>query len=206
VIYVLQTCAVHVLETGVKHFLQSSSTYIRSYRLHALMKFLCKTVTETLNDARLAAPRGATKILLDRLLATASAQGGIRNPTTNRAYRVQKTMFHDANVTTVNRVSTLFLLPHAIGHQAELFHEDDRDHVLCMIAQAQMMIIACRGHRSYTEDELRSVYEEGFIVFFRQVELLRGRAYERKFNYRMARHSKNPGNHARPKQYKRKSR
>ena len=129
------------------------------------MKFLCKTVTETLNDARLAGPRGTTKILLDRLLTTVSTQGGIRNPTTNRVYRIQKTMFHDVNVTTGNRVNTLFLLPHDIGHQAQLFHEDVRTHVLCMIAPAQLMIITCRGHRSYTEDELRSVYEEGFIVF-----------------------------------------
>ena len=170
------------------------------------MKFICKTVTETLKDARFSGPKGVTKILLDRLLATVSAQGGMRNPTTNRAYRVQKSMFHDANVTTVNRVSTLFLLPHTIGHEAELFHEDDGDHVLCMIAQAQLMIIACRGHRSYTEDELRSVYEEGFIVFFQQVELLRARSYERNFETRMVKHSKNPEKHARPKQYKRKSR
>ena len=177
-----------------------------SYRLHGLMKFLCKTVTETLNDARFVGPRGTTKILLDRLLATVSTQGGIRNPTTNRAYRIQKTMFHDANVTTGNRVSTLFLLPHAIGHQAQLFHEDDRAHVLCMIAQAQLMIIACRGHRSYTEDELRSVYEDGFIVFFKQVELLRARAFKRDYNVRMTRHRKNPEKHAKPKQYKRKSR
>ena len=115
-------------------------------------------------------------------------------------------MFHDKNVTTVNRVSTLFLLPHAIGHRALLFHPEDGDHVLCMIAQAQMMIIACRGRRSYTEDELRSIYDHGFIVFFQQVELLRARAHERNFESRRSKHVQNPEKNPKPRAFKRKSR
>ena len=170
------------------------------------MKFLCVTVTETLQDARFSGKSGATKTLLDRLLSTVSLGGGIRDPVNYRAYRVQSTMFHDKNVTTVNRVSTLFLLPHAIGHRALLFHPEDGDHVLCMIAQAQMMIIACRGRRSYTEDELRSIYDHGFVVFFQQVELLRARAHERNFESRRSKHVQNPEKNPKPRAFKRKSR
>ena len=172
-------------------------------RLHALMGFICRTVTDTLNLLPLS---GATRILLDQRLTDVAARGGLRDPVTKRSYRIQTSMFHDANVTTVNRVSTLFFLPHVFGHQAQIIPQQERTDVLGLVAQAQMLIIACRGKRSYTENELEIIYDDGYVRFFRHVERIHQQNFDRKYNKKLEKHEKYPKKHRAPKPYKRKSR
>ena len=172
-------------------------------RLHALMGFICRTVTDTLN---LLPFSNATKVLLDQRLTEVAASGGLRDPVSKRSYRIQTSMFHDANVTTVNRVSTLFFLPHVFGHLARLLPPADRADVLGLVAQAQMLIIACRGKRSYTENELEIIYDEGYVIFFGHAEAIHKRYFDRKFAEKMKKHANNPNKHRPPKPYKRKTR
>ena len=89
-----------------------------------------------------------------------------------------------------DRVCLLFYLPHVVGHTADIFPRPIREPLLTALAVAQSMIIASRGRRSYTQVELRNIFDHGYRTVFAGLETLRQWSY----NVRLALHQSNPQN------------
>ena len=72
----------------------------------------------------------------------------------------------------MDKVIVFFLLPHILGPNACILPDYARLPVLESIVRAQLCVIASRGGRSYTENELYTIFDEGYIVIFRHLESL----------------------------------
>ena len=69
------------------------------------------------------------------------------------------------------------------------------------VAQAQRMLIAARGRRSYSKEELVDIFDKGFVLLFGALESVRQVSYEQKVRKWAMGTNANP-----PKRFKRLSR
>jgi hypothetical protein len=82
----------------------------------------------------------------------------------------------------------MFLLPHVIGSDADLFVPAARSPLLTAVAYAQLLFLASSAKRSYTERELRIIFDNGFKKFIDSLETLHLLDY----NARRTAHVRNP--------------
>ena len=71
-----------------------------------------------------------------------------------------------------DKVCMLFLLPHILGHTADLLPDYARMPMLTALAYAQLVIIAVKGRRSYNVNELKTIFDDGYIMLFGALESL----------------------------------
>ena len=60
--------------------------------------------------------------------------------------------------------------------------------MLTALSYAQLLFIAASGHRSYTKDELRCIFDRGYIMLFGALSAMHQMAYNKK----MQDHELNP--------------
>jgi len=169
-------------------------------RMHGLCIFIHRQICESLERMKL--PQ-ATRILLDRRLAEIGLMRALHDPRTGRSYRVQRSLFTEAHMTASDRVCTLFLLPHVIGHQAMDFPELYREPLLTAISWTQIFIIATRGGRSYNERELREIFGRGWVICFGALERIHHISFQNQYDKKMKRHRSNPAKNKQPKKFQR---
>ena len=139
--------------------------------LHGLMIFIHRMLLETLDGLTVLKP--ALRNVMDTRLHAIEFRRCLRDPA-GTLYRKPKTIFSEAGMTAVDRVCLIFLLPHVLGPTADIIPEARyRGPLLEAIAQAQLMIIAARGLRSYTVPELRIIYDQGYLRFFGALEQIK---------------------------------
>ena len=172
-------------------------------KLHGLMGFLFRVFDRVFTNLKI---KGVTKKLLERRLVWVGLHGCLRDPRTNRSYRVQRSLFNAANLGTVDKMCILFLLPHILGHDGAILPENVRDDILHGISLAQQMIIAVRGNRSYTERELRQIFDEGFVEMFRHLERVNKINSDATFAENMTKYLRDPTRRRVPKRFKRQKR
>ena len=146
------------------------------------------------------------RVLLDQRLAYLGLQRRLNDPSTGRSYRVQRSLFTEANMSAQDRMCTIFFLPHVLGHEAADLPQELREPVLTAVACAQVFVIASRGGRSYNVRELRLIFDQTWILFFGAMENIVQRNKTRLYRKRMKKHLKNPTKHRRPKEFQRASR
>ena len=73
-------------------------------------------------------------------------------------------------MSVTDKVHWIFTIPHVLGHQALDLPEILRAPVLEAFAIAQVMVIASRGHRSYTVPELELIFDKGYLKLFSMME------------------------------------
>lgn len=127
-------------------------------RMHAAMIFLHRTVSELFQRLPLSSKQ---KRVLDQRLIQISMNGCMRDENTGRSYRVQQSLFSDVNMSARDRVCAVFFIPHVLGHEARIIPNEIRSDLLRAVAQAQQMLIAFTGHRSYSKRELEVIFDEG---------------------------------------------
>ena len=172
-------------------------------KLHGLLAYLFRVFDRVFTNLKI---KGVIKKLLEQRLVWVGLHGCLRDPRTKRSYRVQRSLFNAANLGTVDKMCILFLLPHVLGHDAAILPENVRDDILHAISLAQQMIIAVRGNRSYTERELRQIFDEGFVAMFRHLERVNKINADADFAKKMTKHLRNPTRHRAPKRFKRQKR
>ena len=139
--------------------------------LHGLMIFIHRMLLEIIDGLKVLKP--ALRNVMDARLHAIAFRRCLRDPT-GKCYRKPKTIFSEAGMTAVDRVCLIFLLPHVLGPTADIIPDERyRAPLLEAIAQAQLMIIAARGLRSYTVPELRVIYDEGYVRFFGALERIK---------------------------------
>ena len=138
--------------------------------MHGIMMFTHRVIMEALVDINFSAK---VKQTMDARLACVS-QGGHFRDGQGRVFRVQKTIFDDVGMTAVDKVHHVFFLAHVLGPTADIIPDPRlRQPILTAVAWAQLMNIAVRGLRSYTEMELRTIFDKGYIVLFGALETVR---------------------------------
>ena len=166
--------------------------------LHGLGIFLYRIVCG--KGINLIAWSSNAKQLLDMRLADVCAQRHFRDQD-DRSYRVQKSIFSEADMSAKDKVQMMFFLPHVLGHTGSVVPVSARIHLLTAIARVQLMLIACRGRRQYSVPEFRQIYDEGYVTVFRCMELIHEAYHDRDFARKSDKHEKNPDSNPRPKRY-----
>ena len=149
---------------------------------------------------------GKTKQVLDQRLTTLGLERMMRDPKTQRSFRVQKSLFTDEGMTGEDRVQWIFQVPHVLGHKALCLPERLRYPVLEAFSRAQLMIIASRSFRAYNVAELDLIFDQGFKRFFTCMEMIYKINHNRMNRERLRRHRKNPQKYRAPIPFKRQKR
>ena len=168
-------------------------------KMHGMTILLHRMLMETFQHLHL--PAGV-KRMLDRRLSFLGERRCFRD-SDGKAYRLQRSIFTDVGMTAQDKFCVIFLLPHVLGPQADtIIDRRLHDALLTAIARAQLMLIAARGLRSYTLQELRRIYDEGYLLFFGALESIQQMLYQK----RLALHECDPDSNPPPKKPKRQER
>jgi hypothetical protein len=76
------------------------------------------------------------------------------------------------HLTAERRVRALFYWGHVLGPTAECVEEEVRAEAQTAVATLQLLLIATRGHRSYSEKELDIIFVKVGGAFFRSLEAI----------------------------------
>ena len=95
-----------------------------------------------------------------------------RDPTTGVAHPRLRSILRLKHYTAERRVLAIFYWAHVLGLKAEVIVPECRRHAQCAVTALQLILIATRGHRSYTPTELDVIFRETGTQFFRHLEAL----------------------------------
>jgi hypothetical protein len=109
-------------------------------------------------------------------------------------------------LTAEKRVRAIFYWAHVLGTKADVIVLDVRIPALVAVSTLQLLLIATRGHRSYTRKELVTIFIEVGRQFFISLETLSKFVDERRMASGTAAHTRNPNNTRPPVPFKRMKR
>ena len=138
-------------------------------RMHGILIFFFRQFKDIWDPMGLQ-PR-FKRIMLQRLKAVCGSNAFRR--TDGKAYRKQTALFSGVGTSAKDKVGLLFLLAHVLGHDAAILDPGFRVPLLTALAHVQLIIIASSGLRSYTEHELKLIFDTGYIVVFRAFQTIR---------------------------------
>ena len=142
-------------------------------RMHGLVIFLHRMLFTLLADCGF--PKKHRRILDERLGKVCE-----RRFTTEDTLRKQRSIFTDVGMSATDKAIVIFLLPHVIGHiPGDIFDAEVYHPLATAVAQAQLMLIAVRGRRSYSKEELDTIFNKGFLLLFGALESVREIIYVR---------------------------
>ncbi len=135
-------------------------------RMHAGVIFLHRTIFEILDKIIKSARH---RRILDQRLAYVSQRGYRVNGTT---FRRQKSIFTDVGMTAADKSCVVFLLSHVLGlgDDEELWPEGTLLPLTTAVAHVQLVLLALRGRRSYTLEELQTIFDNGYVTIFGALE------------------------------------
>ena len=160
--------------------------------LHGILMFLSRVLMEGIDYIPFTP---AQRRVLDQRLALLGNSHYFRDPN-GVVYRSQKSIFSDVGMTAHDRCQLLFFLPHVLGPVAEEILPDRTLYLPLMtaIARAQLIVIVVRGLRSYTQPELRDIFDLGYLHIFGSLQRVRQISYE----LRLRRHEQQPRKFKKP--------
>lgn len=138
-------------------------------KMHGMFIFFHRMITETLNYIPITA---ANKRILHQRLNYIQRNYIFRESSSRKTFRKQKNMFSAKHMSAKDKVCMIFLLPHVLGHSADLLPENLRMPMLTALAYAQLLIIAVKGRRSYNVNELKTIFDNGSVMLFGSLESL----------------------------------
>ncbi len=142
-------------------------------RMHGLVIFLHRILFNILADFGFSARH---RRILDQRLGKVCE----RRFTTEAPLRPQKSIFTDVGMSATDKAMVIFLLSHVIGHvSGDIIDREVYNPLASAIAQAQLILIAVTGRRSYLKHELEEIFDKGFIKLFGALEFVRESIYMR---------------------------
>ena len=110
------------------------------------------------------------------------------------------------NLTAEKRVRAVFYWAHVLGTKTDVIVPDVRTPALVAVSTLQLLLIATRGHRSYTQKELDTIFIEVGHQFFRSLEMLATFVDGKRMETGAVAHARNPNNTRPPVPFKRMKR
>ena len=160
--------------------------------LHGIVMFLARQLMEGIDYIPFTPGQRRT---LDRRLALLGSNRFFRDPM-GTLYRSQHSIFADVGMTAHDRIQMLFYLPHVFGPCADSVFPDQQLYLPLMtaVARAQLIVIACRGLRCYTQSELRHIFDRGYLQIFGSLQ----RVHTISYQLRLRRHQQLPATYKKP--------
>ena len=172
-------------------------------RMHGLMNQMYVKILGAIDKLPLS---GRDRETLDRRLFCVTRLRSLRDPVSKRSYRLQQSLFSTDGLTIVDKVTVLFVLPHILGPDADILPDYARLPVLEAIARAQLCVIASRGQRAYTENELYAIFEEGYVVIFKHLETLHQIQHDKQYAKKLELYVKDREKNPKPRAFQKKTR
>ena len=143
-------------------------------RMHGLVIFLHRMLFQTFDLIITSKPHRRT---LDERLSYVGARGFFVD---GHVVKPQKTIFSDVGMTATDKCWLIFLLSHVFGWDPDDVIFGNRTLFYAMttaIAQAQLMLLAVKGRRLYSKQELQVIFDQGFVTFFSALESVKEMHY-----------------------------
>jgi len=103
-----------------------------------------------------------------------------RDPITGHTHPRLPTVLKMTHLTAERRVRALFYWSHVLGTEAKCVYEHVRTDAQTAVASLQLLLIATRGHRCYSESELDMIFSKVGRDFFRSLESLAHFTHDRR--------------------------
>ena len=129
---------------------------------------------------------------------TVQACHQFRDPFTGKTHPRLPHVLKMTHLTAERRVRAIFYWAHVLGLKAEVIVEPCRLHAQFAVAYLQVILIATRGHRAYTSNELDLIFIQTGREFFRHLECLAEFLKRRTFARQHQRHTRNPTRYPAP--------
>ena len=126
-----------------------------------------------------------------------------RDPVTGRPHPRLRSILKMTHLTAERRVRAIFYWAHALGTKAEVIVRPMRVHVQVAVSTLQLLLIATRGHRAYTKNEMDVVFQEVGSQFFKSLETIAQFLEQKRVRRGQKAHAKNPDNTRPPMPFKR---
>ena len=107
------------------------------------------------------------------------------------------------HLTAERRVRSIFYWAHVLGTKATVIIQEVRIPAMAAVSTLQLLLIATRGHRAYTEKELTTIFHDTAREFFRNLEILAEYGDTKRMQKGMDDHRNDPEKHPPPVPYKR---
>jgi len=144
-------------------------------RMHGMFIFLHRILFQVFDDL---IGTSSHRQILDQRLARVCARQFRRE---GKCVKAQKSIFTDVGMTAGDKADVIFFLSHVIGPGPDdIIGERVYMPLATAVAQAQLMLIATRGRRSYSKQELVEIFDKGFVLMFGALESVRQASYEHK--------------------------
>ena len=95
-----------------------------------------------------------------------------RDPVSGRAHPRLVSLMDTSHLTAEKRVRSIFYWGHVLGTEAEVIVEQVRRPAQVAVSCLQLLLIATRGHRAYSVEELHEIFEGAGKYFFRALEMM----------------------------------
>ena len=142
-------------------------------RMHGMFIFLHRMIYTALDDL---VTTMAHRRILDRRLAEVCKRHFRRE---GKCVRSQKFIFTDVGMTAADKADLIFFLSHVLGPGPdEIIPARVYMPLATAVAQAQLILIAARGRRSYSKEEIQQIFGRGYVLLFGSLESVRQVSYE----------------------------
>lgn len=126
-----------------------------------------------------------------------------RDPITGIAHPRLYELLQNIHLTAEKRVRSIFYWAHVLGTTAEVIEEPMRTPTIVAVSSLQLLLIATRGHRSYTRSELDIIFLQVGHHFFSCLETMAEYVDEKRMATGAASHASNPSRTRPPVPFKR---
>ena len=121
-----------------------------------------------------------------------------RDPITGSTHPRLPSVLKMTHLTAERRVRAIFYWAHVLGTTASVMPADCRIPAQVAVASLQLLLIATRGHRAYTLDELNYIFEGIGGQFFKSLEALHEVADRKRMRGGQEAHEKQPNRNRAP--------
>lgn len=129
-----------------------------------------------------------------------------RDPITGVTHPRLPFLLKMTHLTAERRVRAIFYWAHFLGLEAECIREPVRLHVQLAVTHLQLILIATRGHRAYTAEELTTIFDDCGREFFRHLESIASYLHSVKYASQLRDHERQPDRYPAPVAYERPDR
>ena len=129
-----------------------------------------------------------------------------RDPITGRIHPRLQSLLNMTHLTAERRVRAIFYWAHVLGTKAEVIHESMRTHCIAAVSTLQLLLIATRGHRAYSQRELEIIFVDVGHHFFQCLETISEYVEHGRMERGTIAHQRNPNNTRPPVPFKRMKR
>ena len=154
-------CLVHVDKWGPRLF----AGLVRYERMHVYFINYCTYTMELLI-------KSVSSIHYPFIQRQIKACQQFRDPVTGTTHPRLPYLLKMTHLTAERRVRAIFYWAHVLGLKAEVIYQPIRRNVQCAVAYLQLLLIATRGHRPYTSQELMVIFEDVGRQLFIHLEVI----------------------------------